>query len=47
MTVMVYMGYTLEFVEGGGYQSQIDGKLVKFDTAGMWKEYIDYLNRKK
>lgn len=42
--VVVYHGYVL-YTDGHTYQSVIDGRTMKFDTAGMWKQYIDYLKR--
>lgn len=40
--VLTYEGYTLE-TDGRVYQSRIGNHVRKFDTAGQWKEYIDYL----
>lgn len=44
--VVIYEGYVLE-TDGHTYQSNIDGRVRKFDTAGMWKQYIDYYLKKK
>lgn len=40
--VITYNGYELQS-DGRSYQSNIDGHVRKFDTAGMWKQYIDYI----
>lgn len=39
--VMTYEGYSL-YEAPRGYLSSIDGEIVKFDTAGQWKQFIDY-----
>lgn len=41
MTLMTYKGYELTLCPNG-YRSKIDGELLRFDTAGQWKSYIDY-----
>jgi len=46
MTVLVYEGFELKEAKGG-YQCEIHGKVRKFDTAGMWKEYIDLIKNEK
>lgn len=38
--VVTYEGYVL-YTDGHTYQSEIDGRILKFDTAGMWVEYIN------
>lgn len=43
--VVTYEGYVLE-TDGNSYQSTINGKVIKFDTAGMWKQYIDKVIKK-
>ena len=43
--VVTYEGYVLE-TDGIGYQSTINGKVLRFDTAGMWKQYIDLIVNK-
>jgi hypothetical protein len=43
--VMTYEGYSL-YEAPQGYLSTIDGKVVKFDTAVQWKQFIDYKNGK-
>lgn len=40
MTVLVYEGFSLEYAPGG-YQSLISGRVVKFDTVFMFKQYVD------
>ena len=42
--VLTYKGYDLVAIRGG-YQSDINGHVLKFDTAGMWKDYIDTFKR--
>ena len=44
--VVTYEGYVLE-TDGRTYLSNIDGHIHKFDTAYMWKQYIDYIKKKK
>lgn len=47
MTVLLtYEGYAL-YEWGRGYKSEIDGKWVKFDTAGQWVQYINKIIKKK
>jgi hypothetical protein len=41
-TVLTYDGYELES-DGHNYQSKINGKVRKFDTAVMFVQYINYL----
>lgn len=43
--VLTYEGYTLE-TDGMVYQCRIGKEVRKFDTAGQWKQYIDYINGK-
>lgn len=43
--VVTYEGYVL-YTDGHTYKSVIDGRTMEFDTAGMWKQYIDYLKQK-
>jgi len=40
IAVLTYEGYTLIAVRGG-YQSEINGRTIKFDTASQWVQYID------
>ena len=42
--VVTYEGYVLE-TDGRTYQSKIDGKVLKFDTAGMWVDYINKIKK--
>lgn len=42
--VVTYEGYVLE-TDGHTYQSKIDGKVLKFDTAGMWVDYINKIKK--
>ena len=44
--VLTYEGYALELSQNG-YRSVIDGKALRFDTAGQWKQFIDYKNGKR
>lgn len=44
--LIIYEGYTL-YEWGAGYKSEIDGRWIKFDTAGQWKQYIDKVIRRK
>lgn len=46
MVVLTYDGFDLEAIPGG-YQSKINGEVVKFDTASQWKQFIDYQNNGK
>lgn len=40
MELLKYGGYTLE--DGPlGYKSKIDGRVLTFDTASQWKQFID------
>lgn len=41
-TVLTYNGYELQS-DGSSYQSKINGKVRKFDTAVMFVQYINYL----
>lgn len=43
-TVLTYGGYTLE-TDGRVYQCRIGNEVRRFDTAGQWKQYIDYLSK--
>jgi len=43
--VVTYMGYDLE-TDGHSYQSKINGRVLKFDTAGMWVDYINKIVKK-
>lgn len=38
--LITYKGYSLEETSRG-YRSIIDGDVLRFDTAGQWKQYID------
>lgn len=42
-TVLTYNGYELQS-DGSSYQSKINGKVRKFDTAVMFVQYINYLS---
>lgn len=44
--VVTYEGFVLE-TDGSSYQSSINGRMLKFDTAGMWVEYINKIIDKK
>lgn len=44
MTLLKYKGYALEMTERG-YTSVINHELIKFDTAGQWKQYIDFITK--
>ena len=44
--LITYKGYTLE-ESPMGYRSKIDGEILRFDTAGQWKQYIDKNEGKK
>lgn len=44
--VLTYGGYELES-DGSAYQCRFGKNLIKFDTAGQWKQYVDYINRQK
>lgn len=45
--ILTYKGHSL-FECPNGYRSTIDGEVLRFDTAGMWKQYIDkYENSRK
>lgn len=41
-TVLTYDGYELQS-DGRSYQSVIDGKVRKFDTAVMFVQYVNYI----
>lgn len=44
--LITYKGYTLE-ESTRGYRCIIDGDVLRFDTAGQWKQYIDRNENKK
>jgi len=41
-TVLTYNGYELQS-DGRTYQSTINGKVRKFDTAAMFVQYVNYI----
>ena len=43
-TVLTYNGYELQS-DCSSYQSKINGKVRKFDTAVMFVQYINYLTK--
>ena len=44
-TVLTYNGYDLQS-DGHSYQSIINGKVRKFDTAAMFVQYINYIQER-
>lgn len=44
--LLTYEGYAL-YEWGCGYKSEINGRWVKFDTAGQWVQYIDKIIKGK
>lgn len=46
MAILRYEGYTLYDRQGGGYRSDIDGKVILFDTASQWVQYINLIKGK-
>lgn len=45
--IVTYDGYALEETSVGGYRSMIDGDMLRFDTAGQWKQFIDRRRNEK
>lgn len=43
--IMTYEGYSLYARESGGYVSDIDGEIIRFDTASQWIQYIKLLKK--
>lgn len=41
--VLTYEGYQLVERGKGGYRSAFGDRVINFDTAAQWKQYIDYL----
>lgn len=42
MIVLTYMGYELE-TDGSNYKGKFGSDVIRFDTVGMWKQYVDML----
>lgn len=45
--VLTYEGYQLVEWSKGGYRSAFGDKVLNFDTATQWKQYIDLLKNGK
>jgi len=45
--VLTYEGYQLVERSKGGYRSNFGDKVLNFDTATQWKQYIDLLKNGK
>ena len=45
--ILTYEGYKLMERPQGGWRSVIDDRVMNFDSAAQWVEYINYLKNKK
>ena len=44
--ILTYEGYTLMERQSGGWRSVIGDKVINFDSAAQWVEYINNLTGK-